>query len=343
MSSRPALAAVQWMVSSRSSSRSEPSRAKRRSRRSATLMLRVPSSSVVVVVLVGALVPHLHRRAVAALVLPDADALRVVAIGAERAGAAGADHLAAAFVALLLLLEALLQRLHQLVPAHLLDRRLLFGREFELERLAQPLERDVLAEVGEQLHALEVGRERAVELVEVRLVLDQRGARQVVELVDRRADDAGLDGVEQGQVLLDRDLQLGRAQRVEEVDQHGVARVWRGHRRPRSPSIAGLGRRRRVARPAALPPAQRSRHATVAVVARRRPWRRAPFEPRGWPPAATRGPRPSAAGRLVLPLARCDSAAASWPSAGSPSCMAEVVVGRAARQVVGASCRCQPG
>ena len=239
MSSRPALAAVQWMVSSRSSSRSEPSRAKRRSRRSATLMLRVPSSSCVVVVLVGALVPHLHRRAVAALVLADADALRVVAIGAERAGAAGADHLAAALVALLLLLEALLQRLHQLVPAHLLDRRLLFGRQLELERLAQPLERNVLAEVGEQLHALEVGRERAVELVELRLVLHQRGARQVVELVDRRADHAGLDGLEQRQVLLDRDLQLGRAQRVEEVDQHRGPK----HSRARAPgAVAGACR-----------------------------------------------------------------------------------------------------
>ena len=82
-----------------------------------------------------ALVPDLHRALVAALVLADADALRVVAVGAERAGAAGADHLAAALVALLLLLEALLQRLHQLVPAHLLDRGLLLGAELELELL----------------------------------------------------------------------------------------------------------------------------------------------------------------------------------------------------------------
>src|SRR5213075_1183563 len=104
----------------------------------------------VVVVLVLALVPDLDRALVAALVLADADALRVVAIGAERAGAAGADHLAAALVALLLLLETLLQRLHQLVPAHLLDRGLLFGAELEFELLLQPLERDVLREVGEQ-------------------------------------------------------------------------------------------------------------------------------------------------------------------------------------------------
>ena len=44
--SQPAFAAVLRMVSSRSSSSAEPSRANRRRRRSATLMLRVPSSSV---------------------------------------------------------------------------------------------------------------------------------------------------------------------------------------------------------------------------------------------------------------------------------------------------------
>src|SRR4029078_11045518 len=85
--------------------------------------LDVPGAELerVVVVLELALVPDLDRALVAALVLADADSLRVVAVGAERVGAAGADHLVAAFVALLLLFEALLQRLHQLVPAHLLD------------------------------------------------------------------------------------------------------------------------------------------------------------------------------------------------------------------------------
>src|SRR6185312_4437364 len=107
----------------------------------------------VVVVLVLALVPDLDRRAVAALVLADANALRVVAVGAERARAAGADHLVAAFMARLLLLEALLQRLHQFVPAHLLDLGLLLGRQLELELLLQPLERDFLREIREQLDA----------------------------------------------------------------------------------------------------------------------------------------------------------------------------------------------
>ncbi len=60
------------------------------------------------------------------------------------------------------------------------------------------------------------------------LVLDQDGAREEVEIVQRRrprtwADHTGLQGFEQGQEFLDRDRQLGRAQGVEEVDQHGFA------------------------------------------------------------------------------------------------------------------------
>src|SRR5690606_3010064 len=51
---------------------------------------------LVVQVLVFALVPHLHRPALALAGVADADAFRVVAAGAERAGAAGADPLVAA-------------------------------------------------------------------------------------------------------------------------------------------------------------------------------------------------------------------------------------------------------
>src|SRR6202000_1330909 len=68
----------------------------------------------VVVVAIGALLPHLDRAPVLAGAA-DADALRVVAAVAERRRAAGADPLAAAFVAALLFLEALLQRLHHRV------------------------------------------------------------------------------------------------------------------------------------------------------------------------------------------------------------------------------------
>ena len=87
---------------------------------------------VVVEVLEFALVPDLDRAAVAALVLADAHAFGIVAVGAERRGAGRADPFAAALVALLLLRETLLQRLHQLVPAaQRLDLLLLLvGQEF---------------------------------------------------------------------------------------------------------------------------------------------------------------------------------------------------------------------
>ncbi len=202
----------------------------------------------IVVVAVGALLPHLHGTFVLASAA-DAHALRVVPAVAVGAGAAGADPLASALVALLLLFQALLQRLHELVPAHLLDGGFLLGREFALQDLAQPVGGHLLAEVGHHLDALEVGAERAVELVEVLLVLDQDGAREVVEVVDApavfglRADDARLQRLQQGEVFLDRHRQLAGAQRVEEVDQHG-ARPSRVTPRPRRPA------RRRDAAPA---------------------------------------------------------------------------------------------
>jgi hypothetical protein len=126
-------------------------------------------------------------------------------------------------VAFLLLFEALFQGGHQLVPAHLLDGGLLFRAQFELQGLAQPFQRQVLGEVGQQFDALEVGAEGAVELVEVRLVLDQRRTRQEIEVIDRRADDLGLEGFEQSQVFLDGYRQLGSTKRVKEVNQHGAA------------------------------------------------------------------------------------------------------------------------
>ena len=174
----------------------------------------------VVVVLVGTLVPDLDGALVAALVLADAYALRVDAVGTEWTGAARAYPLAAAFVALFLLLEALLERLHQLVPAHLLDLGFVLGAELELEVLAQPVQRHFFGEVDQHLDALEVGAESTVELVIQGLVLDQRGARQVVELVDRTIDHAGFHRFEQGQEFLDRNRQFCRAQGVEKIDQH---------------------------------------------------------------------------------------------------------------------------
>ncbi|MPM87405.1 hypothetical protein SDC9_134501 [bioreactor metagenome] len=180
----------------------------------------------VVVVAIGTLLPHLHGALVLARPA-NADALRVVAAVAEGAGAVGADPLVAALVAFFLLFKALFQRLHQIVPAHLLDGGDLLGRELALQRLAQPFQRKLLAQVGNHLHALEVGRERAVELVEVLLVLDQDGAREVIKIVQAPAvlglgaDDARVQRLQQREVFLHRHGQLAGAQGVEEVNQHG--------------------------------------------------------------------------------------------------------------------------
>jgi hypothetical protein len=87
------------------------------------------------------------------------------------------DPLVAALVAALLLLEPLLERLHQLFPAaERLDLLLLFLGELELHLLQQPLERNLRFDAGDRLDALPELGKGAIELVEVRLVLHQRRA-----------------------------------------------------------------------------------------------------------------------------------------------------------------------
>src|SRR5215471_16109228 len=78
-----------------------------------------------------AAVPHLDGAAVAAPLLAHAYPFRVVAVGAERRGAGGADPFAAALVSRLLLGETLVQRFHQLFPAaeRLNQLPLFFGQE----------------------------------------------------------------------------------------------------------------------------------------------------------------------------------------------------------------------
>ncbi len=94
---------------------------------------------LVVEVLVLALVPDLYRLALALAGLADADAFRVEPARAERAGATGADPLVATGVAFLLLFEALLELLDQLVQAAQgLDLCTFLVGQRALEFLAQP-------------------------------------------------------------------------------------------------------------------------------------------------------------------------------------------------------------
>ncbi len=142
-------------------------------------------------------VPHLDGAAVAALVLADAHAFGIVAIGAEGRGAGRADPFRAALVAALLLLQPLLQRLHQLVEAaERLDQLLFLLGQVLLGELAQPF----LGQVGDvdrvfarnRLDAPEDMGEHLVEAVDVALVLHQRRARQIIEALDVIGDEIGL-------------------------------------------------------------------------------------------------------------------------------------------------------
>ena len=157
-----------------------------------------------------------------ALFLADPHAFRIVALRAERRGAGGADPLVAALVALLLLLEALLQRFHELVPAHRLDLFLLLLAEILLGELLQPFGRDLrlLHRVEQVFQAFEGGPEHPVELVEIALVFHQRGARQVVKILHALIGEVGVERLHQRQIFAERDRNLGVAQRREELQEH---------------------------------------------------------------------------------------------------------------------------
>ena len=174
----------------------------------------------VVEIAVLALLPDLDGGPVAGRLRPDADAFRVVAVRAEGAGAAGADPFRSAGVALLLLLQPLLELLHQLVPAERLQLGLLLGREVLLRQEAQPFLGDFCFQAGDLLHPLEVLAEGAVELVVIRLVLHQAGARDVIEVVYAMPGDVLLQGLQQREELLGRDREFRGLQVEEEVNQH---------------------------------------------------------------------------------------------------------------------------
>src|SRR5579862_1054486 len=221
-SSQPALCAVERIVPGRSSSSSAPSRAKRQ------LDIAGAEFERVVEVLDLALVPDLDRAAVALRFRTDAHALRVVAAIAEGRGPAGADPLAAAPVALLLLGEALAQRLHQLFPAaERLDLLLLLLAQVALAEFPQPLLGQLGLRIGGRFDAVEAMPEHPVEPVEMALVLDQRRARQKVEFLDVEPRHPLPHRLQQRQKLAQAGRHLGRAQFEEEGDEHGYVSFLR--------------------------------------------------------------------------------------------------------------------
>ena len=177
----------------------------------------------------NALVPKLKKQGVEAIVvliheggvLSDPNALRVIAVGAEWTGPAGADPLVAAGVTLALLLEPLLERLEQLVEtAERLDQLLVVLGKMPQKFLAQPFLGNLGADIEDRVDALEITTEREIEAIEMLLVLDEACARQRIKVVERERHDTRLERFEQRQELARRDRQLERFEMKKEVDEH---------------------------------------------------------------------------------------------------------------------------
>ena len=143
--------------------------------------------------------------------------------------------------------EALAKRLHELVPAHRLDLLLLFLGEVFFGELLQPFGGNVrlLHGVEQAFQPLEHGAEDAVELVEIALVLHQRGAGQVVEVLHRLLGEIGVERLHQRQIFAQGHRDLRVAQRCEELQEHGIQIARRtadvkGQRIPDRPRPGGF-------------------------------------------------------------------------------------------------------
>jgi hypothetical protein len=157
--------------------------------------------------------------------LADAHPFRVVAIGAEGRGAAGADPFRAALVPAFLFLEPLLQGFHQLVEAaQRLDQLLFLLGQVSFGQPAEPFLGDVGDVEGiraaQRLDALEDMSEDLVETVDMALVLHQRRAREVVESLDVIIDQTGLKPFQQRQIFPERNGNPRGLQFEEEGDEH---------------------------------------------------------------------------------------------------------------------------
>src|SRR5690554_4603878 len=171
------------------------------------------------------LIPHLDRAAMTRAFLADLVAFGSGANWPERAGAAGADPLVAAGMALLLLLEALLERLDQLLqPAQRFDLGLLLRRELFLELAAQPVVRYQRFNGGiETLQAIEPGSEGAIKTVEVALILYHHGTRHLIERFHVGKYHAALDHRMQIEQLAQRHRYPGAFKGFEQTDEHASA------------------------------------------------------------------------------------------------------------------------
>ena len=125
-------------------------------------------------------------------------------------------------MAAFLLGEALLQLLHDLIPAaERLDLRLLFLGEQPFGKRAQPLLRNFgLDPFGQALKTPEDMAENPVELIEMALVFHERGAGKIIKVVDLFVRDPGIHRFKEGEILLDADRNSRLLQLVEETQKH---------------------------------------------------------------------------------------------------------------------------
>ena len=118
--------------------------------------------------------------------------------------------------------EPLAQGFQKLVEAaQRLDLLFLFFSEVFFGELSQPLGRYFgVQRLFDEIEALKDVAEHAIELVEVALVLHQRGTRQIVEIFDPTPGQIPLHGLHQRQILTERHRQAGLLQLVEEGRKH---------------------------------------------------------------------------------------------------------------------------
>ena len=169
----------------------------------------------------------------AAFLLSDSHAFRIVAIGAEGRGPGRTDPLGAPLVPTLLFLEPLAERLHQLVPAaERFDLRFLFFGQQALGEFFEPfpgqLDLRHLRACGGAFEPLEALGKDAIEFVEMPLILHQRGAGQIVETLGIVDDEVLLHRLQQSEIFAQGAGHLRVAEREEEVVEHGRSIHRRG-------------------------------------------------------------------------------------------------------------------
>ena len=120
--------------------------------------------------------------------------------------------------------KTLAQRLHDLLPAaEFVDLGLLFVGEIERRDRPQPFVGNIgLDRLAHQVEALEDVAKHLIEAIEVPLVFDECQPRQIIEILDLAVGAPGLHGLEQRQILLHGDRQLGGTQFGEKLCQHGA-------------------------------------------------------------------------------------------------------------------------